>query len=305
MDCTFVECVSVSKFESDSVESDSDSKSLSGSDSAESESDSVSVSEFVSGSLFRKGSVAIQEREETLFRLILEQKFLTRSHVIEKIFRGARSYGERRIAKLKRFGYLSGVRLFLNEPESYLLGPEAIRLIRERGKDIRGNKGSKWLRLEPQKEIELATYNHDKKVTATRFLFESLGLARDWKSEKVLKLGGVGGEEKVPDGLFTLNGKGIAIEVELHAKKVKRYRKIMEIYQKDPRIHYLFYVCGDLSLQRKLLELAREPECKNYFFGLYEDLMTYREHASFRSVRGQFQLEALMAKKEEETCKKT
>ena len=167
----------------------------------------------------------VTERDIRLMKMIVEQKFLTRHHVIENLFDGARSYAKVRIRKLKKFGYLKAVKTLADEPESYLLGKAGIEALREAGCVV-GVRG--FSAPDAQDSIEIAFYDHDKKVTDVRFLFQKLGMCKDWKSEKVLRAG-TKGERKVPDGVFTRNGKGIAIEVELHVKKARTNRKIFEV----------------------------------------------------------------------------
>jgi len=241
--------------------------------------------------------VVLNDRDILLFKTILEQKFLTRVHVMEHVFEGKKSYAEIRIRKLKMFGYLKAVRDFVKEPESYLLTELAVEALRERGYVIRtlgfGVKPGVTL-PEPQTEIERACYEHDVKVTNIRFLFESLGFCEDWQSEKVLKLGQQG-EHKVPDGYFTVNGKGIAVEFERRSKNLSTYRKIFSVYTRDKKIDYIFYICGDLSIRKKLMGLIQREGCsKTICLALYDNLMGQKEDAAFKTSRGEFKLKAVL-----------
>ncbi len=232
----------------------------------------------------------VTERDIRLMKMIVEQKFLTRPHVIENVFDGARSYAKVRIRKLKKFGYLNAVKTLADEPESYLLGKAGIEALREAGCVV-GVRG--FSAPDAQNSIEIAFYDHDKKVTDVRFLFERLGMCKDWKSEKVLRAG-TKGERKVPDGVFTRNGIGIAIEVELHVKKAHTYRKIFEVYERDPKIRYIFYVCGDASIREKVMKEAGERWADRMCFVLYKELMEFREQAVLRTWRGSFALKEVL-----------
>jgi len=233
--------------------------------------------------------VDIGKRDRLLFKTIWEQKFLTRNHVLTHIFGDCPSYGEIRVRKLKKFGYLRAIKTLAGESESYLLGEAGVaELRRDCPAGLRG-----WGCPSAQTFVEIACYEHDKRVTDVRFLFEKLGLCKDWKSEKLLKAG-VKGERKVPDGIFTRNGKGIAVEIELHTKKASTYRKIFQIYESNPKIHYIFYVCGDLSVMRRIMDLSPDSGHKIFCFALYSDLMTHREMASFRTRRGSFRLKDVL-----------
>jgi len=224
--------------------------------------------------------VDLMDRDILLFRMILEQKFLTKIHVVNYIFKGKKSYAEIRLRKLKKFGYLKAVKHLLHEPECYLLGNAGVEALKERGHLI-GTMGfpvKLGMLPMPQKEIEFAYYAHDVKVTNIRFLFEELGFAKDWHSEKLLKLG-VKGDRKVPDGFFrTTNGLGIAFELELHEKSKRRYEKIINKYLTNNRFDYIFYVCGSTTLRYKLIKLTKGSH-KTFLFMLYDDLMKHRERA--------------------------
>lgn len=72
----------------------------------------------------------------------------------------------------------------------------------------------------------------------------------------------------MPDGFFTHNGKGIAVEVEISPKKAETYRKIFRVYDKDTKITDIFYSCGDPSIFRKIKDLSCGITFKTYW-GLY------------------------------------
>jgi hypothetical protein len=242
--------------------------------------------------------VEVSERDIKLFKIILEQKFLRRSEVITHIFEGKKDYAETRLQKLKKFDYLRTMQLLVKEPESYLVGLAGIKALREAGYSFcRQTPGGNGRLPDPQDDIELASYRHDVKVTLLRFLFEGLRFCTDWKSEKVLKLG-TQGERKVPDGFFTRNKKGIAIEVELKPKKPETYRKIFRIYNQDSKIDYVFYLCGDVALMRKIMRLTDEA-CvgSSYCFVLFDELMHFKREAIFRTAdgKGKFKLKEVLS----------
>lgn len=244
--------------------------------------------------------VLARERDIHFFRVINEQKFLRRPEAIEFIFEGKKDYAETRIQKLKRFGYIKAMPVLAGHPENYLLGEAGIEALRMADYMI-GNLGFPIVfgrtLPKPQGHIELACYEHDVKVTQVRFLFERLKLCRDWHSEKFLKMGGRG-ERKVPDGFFTRNKKGIAVEVELNEKKAQNYRKIFRVYTCDSKIDYVFYLCGSLALMRKIMKLADEA-CvgDRYCFILFDELMHFKRDAIFRTAdgKGKFKLKEVLS----------
>jgi len=228
-------------------------------------------------------------RDRLLIKTIWEQKFLTRIQTREHIFGDCPSYGDIRIRKLKKFGYLKAVGTLVGEPESYLLGPLGVEELRKSyPAGIRG-----WGCADVQDSIEIAAYEHDKMTTDVRFLFQELEFCMDWKSEKILKAG-VRGERKTPDGFFTRNGKGIAVELERRDKKPATYRKIIEGYENDPKTHYVFYVCERLEDMQLIMKIATKAGSKKLCFVLYENLMELREEVQIWTCRGHFKLKEIL-----------
>lgn len=213
--------------------------------------------------------VRIEDRDRRLFQTILEQKFLRRPEVIEHIFEGKRPYAALRIRKLKAFHYLAAVRMSDKGPEYYLLGPAGVEFMKKYGPEGLPT---------PRDEIAPGTYKHNTLVTQMRFLFERLRFCADWRSEKAFKKGTGGG--KVPDGFFTNDGRGIAVEVETSPKDAGRYREIFNQYDwRAPEVDCVFYISDKLSLMRKVMKLARGITVKPFYFALSSDLMSFRERA--------------------------
>ena len=239
--------------------------------------------------------VEIGARDVRIFRTIVEQKFVRRDHVIQYIFHGSQSYAEIRIRKLKKFDHLTAVGVLVGDPECYLLGKESVKVF---SKVKPPGHPADYQYPKPQSSIELASYEHDYKVTVVRLIFENLGLCADWKSEKLLKAGRKG-DRKVPDGIFSRRGIGMAVELELTAKKARTYRQIFGFYEQHPQIKYVFYVCGSLGLLKEIMELVKryygekdeKSPAREYCFMLYRDLVDFGENVwIWTPFRGKFQL---------------
>jgi len=214
--------------------------------------------------------VRIEDRDILLFQMILEQKFLRRTEVIEHIFEGKRPYAELRIRKLKAFDYLKAVRLWDKGPENYLLGPAGVEFMKKYGPAELPA---------PQDEIAPGTYEHGLLVTQMRFFFERLKFCEDWRSERAFRKGTQGGL-KVPDGFFTNDGKGIAVEVETSPKDADRYREIFSQYDwQAPEVDCVFYISDRLTLMRKIMKLARGITVKPFYFSLSSDLFSFGTQA--------------------------
>lgn len=225
--------------------------------------------------------VEIGARDVRLFRTIIEQKFVKRSHVDKYIFDGSKSYAAYRIQKLKRFGFLKALRVLASEPECLLLDKAGVKAFRN-AKAPAHLAGYEY--PNPQTWIETAGFEHDWKTTEARLIFENLDFCKDWKSEKLLKAGRKG-DRKVPDGIFTRWGIGIAVEVELTPKKARTYRQIFGFYDQRSEIKYVLYVCDNKKILDFVSGLVRrhyqrhELAKKEYCFMLFKDLVDFRENA--------------------------
>ena len=225
--------------------------------------------------------VEIGATDSRLFRTIIEQKFVRKNHAEKYIFHGSKSYAVTRIQKLKRYGFLKGVAMLANEPECLLLDKASVKAFRK-AKPPAHLAGYTYPK--PQNKIETVGYEHDWKTTEVRLIFENLNFCSDWKSEKLLKAG-LKGDRKVPDGIFTRWGIGIAVEVELTLKKAKSYRQILGIYDRYSEIKYVLYVCETKKMIDFISDLVRrnyrrpEQAKKEYCFMLFQDLVDFRENA--------------------------
>gem|GEM_PF-3772373 len=64
---------------------------------------------------------------------------------------------------------------------------------------------------------------------------------------------------------------------KLSAKRPDTYRKIFWAYYRDPKIHSVFYLCGDSLILRKIERLSEGTALKPYYFALVGDLLELRE----------------------------
>ncbi len=229
-----------------------------------------------------------------LFRAILCQKFIRRDHAIKYIFEGDASYAEIRIRKLKMFEYLIAVKKE-GKPESYLLGPAGVEVMKQhcmQGLESRPLP-------EPQSFIEDVTYEHDVALTETRFILQQEGLCEDWIGEKEMKLG-TQGERKVPDGFFTRQGKGIAVELEYSPKDPPSYRKIFQMYEQRKDVDFVFYICKNQKIMGKVIELSKaafdsyELHRVQICCTLFSELVAHRREAVFKTFAAEFKLEDLL-----------
>lgn len=173
-------------------------------------------------------NIILQDRDYKVLRYILEQKFLSREQVT-KWFYKTNDVLRNRLWELMLSGYLKKEPVALSSKDHFLIAGLGLRALAERG--VNG--------IRPASSIDIRCYFHDRTVTDIRLLFEDIGLAKDWKSERVLKAEN-GSLKKVPDGVFlSPAGKRIAFELELVPKENSRYKKILAGYQNVDRVFYV------------------------------------------------------------------
>ncbi|MBI5180101.1 MAG: hypothetical protein HZA05_01700 [Nitrospirae bacterium] len=177
--------------------------------------------------------IILQDRDHEMLRYVLEQKFMSREQVTRWFYKSF-IQSQKRLRELILSGYLKKEPVALSSKDHFLITGLGLRVLAERG--VNG--------IRPASSIDIRFYFHDRIVTDLRLLFESIGLARDWKSEKILRseLSSL----KVPDGVFLSPAdKKIAFELELTPKVTRLYGNILSGYQ---GVDNVFYVVrgGDL-----------------------------------------------------------
>jgi len=180
-------------------------------------------------------NIILQDRDYEVLRYILEQKFLSREQVT-KWFYKSDDVSYKKLQKLMLSGDLKKEPVVLNSKDHFLITGLGLRALAERG--VNG--------IRPASSIDIRCYFHDRTVTDIRLLFEDIGLAKDWKSERILKaengsfLSARQTGKKIPDGMFlSPAGKRIAFELELVPKENSRYKKILAGYQDVDRVFYV------------------------------------------------------------------
>lgn len=183
-------------------------------------------------------NIILQDRDYGVLRYILEQKFMSREQ-IEKWFYKSQDISRNRLWKLIFSKYIKKEHVALSSKDHFLITTLGLMALAERGVNS----------IRPAKSIDIRFYYHNKTLTDIRLLFENIGLARNWKTERTLK--SEGGFEvilkskgddriKVPDGVFlSPAGKRIAFELELAPKENSRYKKILAGYQNVDRVFYV------------------------------------------------------------------
>lgn len=229
----------------------------------------------------------LQERDLHFFRYCLEQKFLSINQLAERFFypkpdtKHKNQAAYRRVLILQKFGLLRIVPLPIHGPVIQVTPAGAREL------DIRGIS-----HLPPATSVDLRTFEHDRRVTDVRILFDKMRLAAAWQSDRYLKSIF---PHRVPDAIFVLsNGQKVALELEIARKAKDRYKNILKDYlgKSFGSIDLLFYVCHTDAQIHYLSQLTREYRWT--YFTRYDELTKMKEQTIFVNQREQFALKELL-----------
>ncbi len=204
-------------------------------------------------------------REIELLEFILDQKFASLDALYVRFYHAESSkssrYAYHRLQLLSKHGFLRAKRVYTEPGSVYLATPLAHSTVQS----LRADRTVSW----PSEEIDLRTFEHDKRVTLCRVQREKNRELKDWLSERRLKQewstanGYRLAREYMPDAIFTNRAGGrVAFELELapktrerYAKKVSRFMEVM----KSPDGAFtrtLFIACSE-PVYQMLLSVTR------------------------------------------------
>ena len=213
----------------------------------------------------------LQPRDLQLLRVLLEQKFLTRTQIDNFIFAGKKRYAYLRLWKLRRFGFIRRV---------IGLHPDGLYLATEKTHDY---FKSRFVEVPaPPIHPDPRYIYHDLMLTDVRFLFQEIGFGSSWTSERVWRMG-----RSIrlwsPDAVIQVGGDSFALEVERVQKENERYEDIFARYEGDDEISACLYVTSG-SLLSLLMEKAEGYPI--IYFATLADLFERKEKAVFRNSQG-------------------
>ncbi len=189
-------------------------------------------------------------------------------------------YIQERLRKLVRFDVLRRVPVYTEPAAALLPGRLGFELLEGTGRSHD---------LDRLSAIDWKNYAHDRAVTDLRWRLAcpASAVARSkvtpkataWKSERVLRRELPAGH--VPDALLTLDGRTVALELELTRKSTARYVSVLQRYLAWPGPHldavlyvvptsadlqHLFGVILPAALRKSELWGARQPDLRLFRF---------------------------------------
>jgi hypothetical protein len=212
-----------------------------------------------------------QPRDLEFLKILLEQKFLSRDQITNFIFDGKERYGEIRVWKMRRFGFVDWVRGF--HPHGlFLPNAKTYDYFKSRYVDV----------PLPVACPDPRTIFHDLLLTDIRFLFREMGFGSSWTSERVWRMGR-SVRLWAPDAVIEVGGDTFAIEVERVQKESVRYEDIFGRYQNDPEITACLYLTDENLLPLLLEKAERYPAI---YFTSRVELFEKKEKTVFRNSKG-------------------
>jgi hypothetical protein len=238
----------------------------------------------------------ITKRDEALIKRIAELGMLSTTQINEFFFKGvAKTTVLRRLRILEDANFLGRALWPYTKECLWIVTESAAKRVKV---DIVKTKWSKHM-------IE-----HDYKLIALRLLLESVGVARGWMPEHVIrshmfkKYGLRDIKNKtIPDGFIGIevNGKmeSVALELELTSKNKKRYRNIISHYQNKPNLFAVWYIVQSKSMLKSLREIWKK-HASNYsgvqvYFSELDELMIDPLEASLVGLNSVIKLSKLFA----------
>jgi hypothetical protein len=184
-------------------------------------------------------------RDVLLMSWINDHGFVTIDHVATFIKTTVpRAYS--RVKRLVQHGYLRHNRIFHGTPGVYRTTLAGIRLSESE--------------LPPLHHVPLPTYQHDLRVVEISLLLLDL-LGGAFITERLLrKEAGIARFNQslhISDGLLKINGKTIAIEVELSKKSKSRRETIMQHYLANNAITQVWYFCRNEAIREGIQHAAQ------------------------------------------------
>ncbi len=236
----------------------------------------------------KKKWIVPTERDLAIFRFLSEQKFGAREQIARRFFPHAQAevtrpdrVCARRLIELRQFGLL--------ESRPVVMGGLPLWQASRLGLAQLANEGEAALPYIDN--IDVRTYEHDRRVTDFRVGLEWLG-AKDWLSERRLVQRGWTGH--LPDAVFTLGSNRCALELELNLKRRDRYPEIFRSFQGRAE-QVVLYLCGSELVRDSVAALAaRSPDARRFYFGLWDDWLEQERASQFQSTHDRVSLAELV-----------
>ena len=229
--------------------------------------------------------VELQARDIEMFKFMHEQGYLAHSHLKSAFWASCSEEAgacHHRLDKLVSGGYLA--------KETGVKKKLSVYRLREKGYCELLRRGlHNSMSLFKLNGYHRTNMDHDLKVTNLRIFFRKHGLA-GWTSERVLRKRD-NYYLHVPDGLLTVYGEKIAIELENSTKGRKRYEALFKNYQGSKEYSRVFMILNT-EIMDWVIDLEYDPE--KIWFVEYKTLFREGEKTVFKNKADNFVLAQIL-----------
>lgn len=208
-------------------------------------------------------SVYVQKRDIEIFRMCLEMKFVDIESINKVIFNedDFKMFAARkRVQKLEASGFLKSVSLLAGTTKKFYIATQKAFLEVKKDDSILDIP-------RPVKKVSLVTFEHDLYVLKCRLLLEKQGRAKNWRSERLIKVQaeaetGRLSRDFMPDAIFkSKHGKICAFEFENKPKtetqlkeKIYKLNSLME--NADPVFEACLFIASTENLTKKIKKIT-------------------------------------------------
>lgn len=193
----------------------------------------------------------LQPRDRDIFALLLRLKVATLYQIKEALNLSiSRQMLSRRLNELCSEKYLE--KMHFNQKVTYGLLEKAVERLLD--SDLKKTHQTGLFKVDPKK------LSHDLLLTEIYLKLKDLGEISGLKTHNdiVFEEGNEFYKIKIPDGLFQVKNKKIALELEITAKAMNRYKHIFTQYYSSQNIDAVLYLVEGSFLKEKLLEIEAQ-----------------------------------------------
>jgi hypothetical protein len=209
-------------------------------------------------------NIYVTKRDVDILKFINDMKFSNVDQVHSLFFeKKGKQYIQRRLKKFRNEGMLVSYPEWGGRGFNYGVSDKGVSLLLRRG------VGTVPLSL---KKIDLKNYEHDKVLVELRIRLESLGLVRDWKSERLIRYEqdflnfGLGGKIICDGYAYSVKKSDrVIIEFEHSRKSNQRIKSLLKNYSE------YFQEKGDLEFGRVLFFFS-DSSIKSYYERIFSKM---------------------------------
>lgn len=226
----------------------------------------------------------IMERDKILFQKLHKYAVMTTKQVGATVFPNVDVKTVlRRLGKLENENYIERIEGLSNYHRVWLLTPKGSLLVSDRP---------------PRRRQSRFQLEHDVMLTALRLKLEEYEIAKVWHPEheiraKVAAQYGIEAMKRktIPDGIMGLEASGfkesVAIELELHSKNAKRYRRTFYDYGSKSELYAVWYLTPTKELAKHIEKLWLRENGKiarpKFLWSLANDVLLNGANATIHS----------------------